>query len=185
MRTRRGDRASSEGGLGMVSDYPAVGIARSICIPRGRRPGRRCALFQIGSLVLLFGVAQSRFYLRHRCGRYVQSERCSSGLSPCRCWIDGGVDRHRNLLAVVGGAYAPGSVVSGKGVSSVCTKSLAGQSMNEEVTTMKIDKELQQQVMDELAWEPSIDAAEIGASVDSGVVMLSGTVRSFPEKLVS
>jgi osmotically-inducible protein OsmY len=47
---------------------------------------------------------------------------------------------------------------------------------------MKIDKELQQQVMDELAWEPSIDAAEIGASVDSGVVMLSGTVRSFPEK---
>jgi len=47
---------------------------------------------------------------------------------------------------------------------------------------MKLDKELQQQVMDELAWEPSIDAAEIGASVDSGVVMLSGTVRSFPEK---
>jgi hypothetical protein len=47
---------------------------------------------------------------------------------------------------------------------------------------MRIDKELQQQVMDELAWEPSVDAAEIGASVDSGVVMLSGTVRSFPEK---
>jgi osmotically-inducible protein OsmY len=54
--------------------------------------------------------------------------------------------------------------------------------MNQEMTTMRIDKELQQQVMDELAWEPSIDAAEIGASVDSGVVMLSGTVRSFPEK---
>ena len=47
---------------------------------------------------------------------------------------------------------------------------------------MRIDKELQQHVIDELAWEPSIDAAEIGASVDSGVVMLSGTVRSFPEK---
>ena len=47
---------------------------------------------------------------------------------------------------------------------------------------MRIDKELQQQVMDELAWEPSVDAAEIGASVDSGVVMLRGTVRSFPEK---
>jgi len=54
--------------------------------------------------------------------------------------------------------------------------------MKKEMMTMRIDKELQQQVMDELAWEPSIDAAEIGASVDSGVVMLSGTVRSLPEK---
>jgi osmotically-inducible protein OsmY len=47
---------------------------------------------------------------------------------------------------------------------------------------MKIDKELQKQVMDELIWEPSIDAAGIGVSVDSGVVMLSGTVQSYPEK---
>lgn len=47
---------------------------------------------------------------------------------------------------------------------------------------MKIDKELQKQVMDQLAWEPSIDAAGIGVAVDSGVVMLSGTVRSYPEK---
>jgi osmotically-inducible protein OsmY len=54
--------------------------------------------------------------------------------------------------------------------------------MDEEMMTMRIDKELQQQVMDELAWEPSIDAAKIGASVDSGGVLLSGTVRSLPEK---
>lgn len=47
---------------------------------------------------------------------------------------------------------------------------------------MKIDKEIQKQVMDELAWEPSIDAVEIGVSVDSGVVKLSGTVHSYPEK---
>jgi osmotically-inducible protein OsmY len=47
---------------------------------------------------------------------------------------------------------------------------------------MKGDKELQKQVMDELTWEPSIDSAEIGVSIDSGVVMLSGTVRSYSEK---
>jgi osmotically-inducible protein OsmY len=51
-----------------------------------------------------------------------------------------------------------------------------------EETTMKTDSELQRYVMDELAWEPSVDAAEIGVSVDSGIVMLSGTVRSYPEK---
>jgi osmotically-inducible protein OsmY len=47
---------------------------------------------------------------------------------------------------------------------------------------MKTDSELQRFVMDELAWEPSVDAAEIGVSVNSGVVTLSGTVESYPQK---
>jgi len=47
---------------------------------------------------------------------------------------------------------------------------------------MKTDSELQRYVMDELAWEPSVDAAEIGVSVNSGVVTLSGTVESYPQK---
>jgi osmotically-inducible protein OsmY len=47
---------------------------------------------------------------------------------------------------------------------------------------MKIDKELQKHVMDELTWEPSVNAAQIGVSVDAGVVMLGGTVGSYPEK---
>ena len=47
---------------------------------------------------------------------------------------------------------------------------------------MQTDSELQQNVIDELAWEPSVDAAKIRVSVDSGIVMLSGTVRSYPEK---
>ena len=51
-----------------------------------------------------------------------------------------------------------------------------------EETTRKIDKELQQRVMDELSWDPSVDAAAIGVSIDSGVVMLSGTVHSLSEK---
>jgi len=43
---------------------------------------------------------------------------------------------------------------------------------------MKKDSELQRDVMDELAWEPSVDAAEIGVSVENGVVILNGTVKS-------
>ena len=47
---------------------------------------------------------------------------------------------------------------------------------------MKKDSELQRDVMDELAWEPSVDAAEIGVSVENGVVILNGTVKSLTQK---
>jgi osmotically-inducible protein OsmY/prolyl-tRNA editing enzyme YbaK/EbsC (Cys-tRNA(Pro) deacylase) len=47
---------------------------------------------------------------------------------------------------------------------------------------MKIDSALQQDVIDELAWEPSIDAAAIGVAVEHGVVTLTGQVASFAEK---
>ena len=48
---------------------------------------------------------------------------------------------------------------------------------------MKTDKQLQQDVLDELVWEPSVDAAEIGVSVENGVVILNGTVKSFDRKV--
>jgi osmotically-inducible protein OsmY len=44
------------------------------------------------------------------------------------------------------------------------------------------DRELQEHVQNALDWEPSIDAAEIGVSVDNGVVTLRGDVRSYAEK---
>jgi len=47
---------------------------------------------------------------------------------------------------------------------------------------MKTDSELQRDVLDELAWEPSVDAAEIGVSVENGVVILNGTVKSLTQK---
>jgi osmotically-inducible protein OsmY len=47
---------------------------------------------------------------------------------------------------------------------------------------MKSDLQLQRDITDELAWEPSVDAAAIGVTVDSGVVTLTGTVKSLPEK---
>jgi len=36
--------------------------------------------------------------------------------------------------------------------------------------------------MEALAWEPSIDSAGIGVSTESGIVMLTGTVKSLPQK---
>ena len=44
------------------------------------------------------------------------------------------------------------------------------------------DKQLQQHVTDALDWEPSVDAADIGVSVDNGVVTLRGDIRTFAEK---
>ncbi len=44
------------------------------------------------------------------------------------------------------------------------------------------DSQLQSAVMDELRWEPSINAADIGVAAKEGVVTLTGFVRSYPEK---
>ena len=47
---------------------------------------------------------------------------------------------------------------------------------------MKTDAELQRQVMNQLKWEPTIHAAEIGVAVKDGVVTLSGNVDSYAKK---
>jgi osmotically-inducible protein OsmY len=44
------------------------------------------------------------------------------------------------------------------------------------------DRELQRHVEDALAWEPIVDAADIGVSVDNGVVTLHGDVKSYTAK---
>lgn len=45
------------------------------------------------------------------------------------------------------------------------------------------DKELRQNVIDELDFEPSIDSANIGVAAENGVVTLSGHVASYMEKV--
>ena len=50
---------------------------------------------------------------------------------------------------------------------------------------MKDDLQLQQRVIDELEFEPSVNAAHIGVSVREGVVTLSGHVESFIEKFAA
>lgn len=47
---------------------------------------------------------------------------------------------------------------------------------------MKTDKQLQTDVIAELSWEPSVQAAGIGVEVKDGVVTLAGHVGSYAEK---
>jgi osmotically-inducible protein OsmY len=47
---------------------------------------------------------------------------------------------------------------------------------------MKTDTQLQQDVLAELKWQPSVHAAGIGVEVKDGVVTLAGEVSSFAEK---
>jgi osmotically-inducible protein OsmY len=44
------------------------------------------------------------------------------------------------------------------------------------------DKELRQFVIDELEYEPSIDAADIGVAAENGVITLTGYVPNYPQK---
>lgn len=46
----------------------------------------------------------------------------------------------------------------------------------------KMDTKLQRAVLDELEWDPSVNAAHIGVSVSKGVVTLTGHVPSYAEK---
>ncbi|MCD1627708.1 BON domain-containing protein [Seohaeicola saemankumensis] len=47
------------------------------------------------------------------------------------------------------------------------------------------DKQLRLDIIEELDFEPSIDAAEIGVAVDQGVVTLTGHVRSYSDKITA
>lgn len=47
------------------------------------------------------------------------------------------------------------------------------------------DKQLRQNVTDELAFEPSLDAASIGVAAEHGVITLSGHVTTYPQKMAA
>ena len=47
---------------------------------------------------------------------------------------------------------------------------------------MKTNEDLQRDVLDELAWDPAVDAADIGVIVNDGVVTLTGHLSSYAEK---
>jgi osmotically-inducible protein OsmY len=48
---------------------------------------------------------------------------------------------------------------------------------------MKTDEELQDDVIDELRWEPRVDASAIGVSANQGSLTLTGHVTSYAQKL--
>lgn len=57
--------------------------------------------------------------------------------------------------------------------------------VKEDVIMSERDLGLRQDVLDELEFEPSIDAADIGVTVKDGVVTLIGHVRSYAEKIAA
>ena len=50
---------------------------------------------------------------------------------------------------------------------------------------MKSDYQIQEDVMEELKWEPFLKASEIGVAVKNGVVTLSGQVDSYSKKIAA
>ncbi len=48
---------------------------------------------------------------------------------------------------------------------------------------MKTDGQLKQDIIAELTWEPSVNAAQIGVEVKNGTVTLAGHIDSYTEKL--
>lgn len=50
---------------------------------------------------------------------------------------------------------------------------------------MKSDNKIQQDVMEELQWEPSVENANIGVAVKDGIVTLSGFVSTYTSKLAA
>jgi osmotically-inducible protein OsmY len=50
---------------------------------------------------------------------------------------------------------------------------------------VKRDLEIQQQVMQELRWDTRVEASNIGVEVTDGVVTLSGTVTTYPQKIAA
>lgn len=50
---------------------------------------------------------------------------------------------------------------------------------------MKTDSQVQEDVMDELKWEPILNASEIGVAVKNGIVTLSGSVETYSKKLAA
>ena len=50
-------------------------------------------------------------------------------------------------------------------------------------TATLTDVQLRRDVLDELRWEPSVDAAHIGVSVKDGVVTLAGFTHSYSDRL--
>jgi osmotically-inducible protein OsmY len=47
---------------------------------------------------------------------------------------------------------------------------------------MRLDSEIERDVKDEVQWDPDLDASDIAVSVKSGVVSLTGYVRSYTDK---
>jgi osmotically-inducible protein OsmY len=57
--------------------------------------------------------------------------------------------------------------------------------INNKITVMRSDTQIQKDVMEQLKWEPFLNAAEIGVAVKNGIVTLSGQVDSYSKKITA
>jgi osmotically-inducible protein OsmY len=51
--------------------------------------------------------------------------------------------------------------------------------------TIKTDVDLQRDVLEELDWDPEVEASDVGIEVDDGIVTLTGTVEHYATKLAA
>jgi osmotically-inducible protein OsmY len=52
-------------------------------------------------------------------------------------------------------------------------------------TATNVDNAIQQDILDEFAWDPEVEASDVGVEVDDGVVTLTGTVDSYAVKMAA
>ncbi len=50
---------------------------------------------------------------------------------------------------------------------------------------MTRDEQIKSDIVDELKWDPKIEASDVGVTVKGGAVTLTGTVKSFPAKIAA
>lgn len=62
------------------------------------------------------------------------------------------------------------------------TAKLCNHTVPQERMVMKTDRELQQDVIAELNWDPAVRVQSVGVTVDGGVVTLTGHLASYSEK---
>src|SRR5512146_3427556 len=108
---------------------------------------------------------------------------------PCSraCGWSGFSIRHRLHFPTDGSATKPylGVVTTGRRdarAQSTCARPRRANTGNRGDAMIKTDVQLQRDVIDELRWDPSVGAAEIGVAVKNGVITLSGQVESFAKK---
>src|SRR5271170_3715740 len=61
----------------------------------------------------------------------------------------------------------------------------SGENAAVEMEVAMSDMSLRQNVLDELEFDPAVDATKIGVAIDKGVVILSGHVGSYAEKIAA
>src|SRR4051794_24311346 len=60
-------------------------------------------------------------------------------------------------------------------------RELTGERGNTMTAVSSIDMTIEKNIVDELEWDPEVEAVHISVEVEGGVVILSGTVKTYSE----